>query len=155
MAEIEAVRAETEDLLAQIDERVTSAVEAAEELDRRLAVTGERLTAAETRAEATASLVAEAMERLEDAMTRVEDAERGLLEVSERAGSTARRIAELGESAEHAVDWEGGWRRPRGPRPTLLSGSPRPSGASSIASIPAPARTRNRQGCSFFSGSSP
>ncbi len=107
MAEIEAVRAETEDLLAQIDERVTSAVEAADELDRRLAATGERLTAAETRAEATASLVAEAMERLEDAMARVEDAERGLLEVSERAGSTAKRIAELGEFAERAVDWEG------------------------------------------------
>jgi chromosome segregation ATPase len=106
-AAIEAVRAETGDLLAQIDERVTSAVEASEELERRLAVTGERLTAAETRAEATASMVAEAMERLEDAMTRVEDAAGRLLEVSERAGSTAKRIAELGEIAEQAVDWEG------------------------------------------------
>ena len=106
-AEIEAVRGETEDLLAQIDERATSAVEAAEELERRLGVTGERLTAAENRAEATASLVAQAMERLEDAMARVEDAEGGLLEVLERAGSTARRIAELGVTAEQAVDWEG------------------------------------------------
>jgi hypothetical protein len=47
------------------------------------------------------------MERLEDAMTRVEDAAGRLLEVSERAGSTAKRIAELGEIAEQAVDWEG------------------------------------------------
>jgi len=107
MGEIEAVRAQTEELLAQIDGRVTSAVETMDVLERRLAATNERLTEAKTRAEASASLVSGAMDRLQDAMANVEDAERRLLEVSERAGSMAKRIADLGEVAERAVDWEG------------------------------------------------
>jgi hypothetical protein len=107
MAQILAVRAQTEDTLAQIDERVTNAVEAANEVDRRLAATAERLSAAESRAEAAASLVVEAIARLEDALARVEDAEQRVLEVSERAASAAKRIAQLGEFAERAVDWEG------------------------------------------------
>ena len=107
MAEIEAVRTETQDLLAQIDERVTNAADAADELDRRLEATGARLSAAESRAEATASLITEAMARLEDAIAKVEDAEQRVLEVSGRVGATAKRIAQLGEFAERAVDWEG------------------------------------------------
>jgi DNA repair exonuclease SbcCD ATPase subunit len=107
MAEIENVRAETEDMLGQIDERVSAIADATDELDRRLEATGERLSAAENRADATASLIADAMERLDDAVAKVEEAEEHVLEVSERVGNTAKRIAELGEFAERAVDWEG------------------------------------------------
>jgi chromosome segregation ATPase len=107
MAEVEAVRADTEALLAEVDDRVTAASDAAAELDRRLEDIGLRLSSAESRAEATAALIEDAMARLEHSIDRVEDAEQHVLQVSERAGDAARRIAELGEYAERAVDWEG------------------------------------------------
>src|SRR3954447_22404648 len=107
MGEIEAVRAKTEEMLAQVDERVSIAVDAATELDRRLEAAGQRLSAAESRAEATASLVEDATARLDDAIARVEDAEQRVLEVSDRARATAMHIADLGEQAERAAEWEG------------------------------------------------
>jgi len=107
MAEILAARAQTEDMLARVDERVTAAVGAANELDRRLDATAERLSAAESRAGAATSLVAEAATRLEDAVARVEQAEQRVLELAERAAAAAQRIAQLGEFAERAADWEG------------------------------------------------
>jgi chromosome segregation ATPase len=107
MGELEAVRAEAERLLVEVDDRVAAAASAAAELERRLDETGERLAEAESRAESTGALIRNAVARLEETIASVEEAERRVLEIGGRVGATARRIAELGEHAERAVDWEG------------------------------------------------
>jgi chromosome segregation ATPase len=107
MKEMEAVRAESEKLLAQVEERVSAAAAAATELERRLDAVAEQLAENEARSEPAGALIEDAVTRLEQAIGRIEDAQRRVLEVEDRVGTMARRIAELGEHAERAVDWEG------------------------------------------------
>jgi len=107
MNEVEAVRVESGELLAQVDERVSAAAGAATELERRLDAVAERLAQTEARSESAATLIEDAVTRLERAIETVENAERRVLAVEQRVGATARGIAKLGEYAERAVDWEG------------------------------------------------
>jgi DNA repair exonuclease SbcCD ATPase subunit len=107
MAEAEAVRAESERLLAQVHERVGAAAAAATELENRLDAASDRLAETERRGESTGAVIQGALARLEHAIGRVEEAERRVLEIEDRVSTAARRIAELGEHAERAVDWEG------------------------------------------------
>jgi chromosome segregation ATPase len=107
VGEVQAVRAEAEALLAEIDERVAAAESTTSEVERRLGEASERLDRTESRGQSTDAMIGEAITRLEGAIANVEQAERRMLEVEERVVATARRIAELGEHAEKAVDWEG------------------------------------------------
>ena len=107
MGELEAVRAEAEGLLAEVGDRLAAAASAAAELEQWLDEAGDRLAETESRAESTDAVIRDAVARLEETIASVEEAERRVLEIGERVGATAKRIAELGEHAERAVDWEG------------------------------------------------
>jgi chromosome segregation ATPase len=107
MAEVQAIQAESAELLAQVDERVTAAAAASTELERRLFVLGERLAETERHGESAGALIEDAVARLEQVLGSIEEAERRVLEIEDRVVTTARRITELGEHAERAVDWEG------------------------------------------------
>jgi chromosome segregation ATPase len=107
MAEVEAVRAEAQSLLVRVDDRLATAAGRADELDRRLEAAADRLLATEGQARGTDELVTSAVARIEQALAQVEDSQRRIVEIERLVQMTAQRIAELGDNAERAAEWEG------------------------------------------------
>jgi chromosome segregation ATPase len=107
MAEVEAVRDEARGLLVQVDDRLATAAGTVDELDRRLEAAADRLLATEGQAQGVEELVTGAVARIEQALVQVEDSRRRIGAIEHLVEATARRIAELGEHAERAAEWEG------------------------------------------------
>jgi colicin import membrane protein len=104
---VEAVRSEAERTLAEVEKRVAAAGSTAAELGQRLDAMEARLAQAEARLASTEASIRDAATRLERSIAGVEEAEARVLEIGEHVGATARGIADLADSAERAVDWEG------------------------------------------------
>lgn len=107
MAEVEAVRDETQSLVAQVDDRLATAAGTMDELDRRLEAAADGLLATEGQAKGVEELVTSAVARIEQALAQVEDSRGRIVEIERLVQAAARRIAELGEDAERAAEWEG------------------------------------------------
>jgi chromosome segregation ATPase len=107
MAEVGAVRDEAQSLLVQVDDRLATAAGTIDELDRRLESAAHRLLATEGQAQGTEELVTGAVAQIEQALAGVEDSRRRIAAIEHLVEATARRIAELGEHAERAAEWEG------------------------------------------------
>jgi chromosome segregation ATPase len=107
MAEVEAIREEARGLLAEVNQRVATAGDEADELALRLEITEGRLAETESRADAADALVEDAVARLEQSIDRVEEADRSVTEMEDRIGATAQRIAAIADTAERSVDLEG------------------------------------------------